>query len=49
MLILFIHNKYVAVGHICVHCCLIPDLFPIQNNQADKTVNPNGITFAPGL
>ena len=36
-------------GPIYVYYCLIPDLFPMQNNQADNTVNPNGITFAPGL
>ena len=27
MFIIFIHNKYVAVALMCVHYCLIPNLF----------------------
>ena len=37
MLILFIHNKYVAVAHMCT---LLLDTQPVpyENNQADKIV-----------
>ena len=38
MLILFIHNKYVAVAHTCVIHVLDTQPVPHENNQADKIV-----------